>query len=109
MSTDFLFNPRLIWVNADTKEFHWAKSADDVTKSKCINILTHIKSVKINSLINIPEPNFTIELVEAAQLHKSVFATKLFTSALPTTIDIRLVNAEINAAFVEVINQLKDK
>lgn len=106
LSTESSYHTRWIWVSVKEKEFHWAKSAEDVTKSKCINIMTHIKSIKANAMPDVLEPNFTIELNE--QLPENVFTTKLFSSALPTHIHITMADASKNLGFVNMINEIKN-
>lgn len=102
-------HPRFIWVNANTKEFHWAKSADDMTKSKCINIVTNVTDVIYNAIPDEVEPNMTIKLNEnVSELPDTVFATGMFKSARPTTIEIKMPDAATCSAFVTYLKEIKN-
>lgn len=107
LSTEASYHTRFVWINLKNKEFHWAKTAEDATKSKCISIVTHIKSVKANAVADALEPNFRIELVDAAMLPESVF-DKMFSKTLPTSIDITMADANKNLGFVNFINEIKN-
>lgn len=98
LSTESSYHPRFIWINDETKEFHWSKT-NDTSKSKCINIKSNIKSVSSNSELD--APNITIELQNA----ESVFSAGLF-GAIPTTIDIKMEDAGMNNGFIKYLQEL---
>lgn len=109
LSTETSFNDRFIWVNPTTKEFHWSKNAEDTSKSKCINIMTHVKAVTYNTMLDQVDPNLTIELSENAnELPDTVFSTNMFKSARPSSIDIVMTNASQCSAMVTYINEIKN-
>jgi len=107
LSTESAFKPRFIWIKEDTKEFHWGKTADDYSngKSKCIVIAQHMKSVKVNN--ENTTPNFSIELVDAAELPESVYTKTVFSGAAPTSIDITMDDAVLNTGFVNYLREVK--
>jgi hypothetical protein len=109
LSTESSYKPRYIWVDPRTKEFFWAKSPDDVTKSKGISIVNHVKSVSYNTMEGESLPNMTVELNEnLSDLPESVFATGMFKSALPSSVDITMTDAAMCQAFVTYLREIKN-
>eukprot|EP01006_Ploeotia_vitrea_P028448 TRINITY_DN61143_c0_g1_i1.p1 TRINITY_DN61143_c0_g1~~TRINITY_DN61143_c0_g1_i1.p1 ORF type:complete len:405 (-),score=49.78 TRINITY_DN61143_c0_g1_i1:59-1273(-) len=99
LSNESSFHQRYIWINRANKEFHWGKT-DDINKSKCIDIPSMVKDVRLDN--NNALPNFTIELQNA----ESVFSGGLFKEAA-TTIDITMDDATKCAGFLNYIKELK--
>lgn len=97
LSNESSYHTRYIWVNQATAEFHWAKT-DDVSKSKCVSIKTMCKAV--NPVGEVGAPNFTMDL----QNHESVF-TGMFSS-VPSGLDVKLEDNEINQCFIDCIRAL---
>mgnify|MGYP003385587301 CR=1 FL=1 len=100
LSNEGSYHARYVWVNQGTAEFHWAKS-DDVAKSKCVSIKTMCKSV--NTVGEVGAPNFTMDL----QNHDSVF-TGMFSS-VPSGLDVKLEDNELNQCFIDCIRHLMTK
>jgi hypothetical protein len=100
LSNESSYHTRYIWVNQNTSEFHWAKTGD-VVKSKCVSIKYMCKA--INIVPEVGAPNFTMEL----QNHKSAF-TSMFSS-VPTGLDVKLEDNELNQAFIDCIRYLMTK
>lgn len=91
------YHPRWIWVDTNEKKFHWAKS-NDASKSKNVHIPTHVKSVTSSGEVGMH--NFSVELKDHESIFSSVFGT------VPTHLEVKMEDAEMNKAFIEHIKEL---
>ncbi len=112
LSTGSIFSDRWVWVDADTKTFHWCKSANrQESKSIPCKAIQNVSFFETGSA-----PNFSVTLRDPKSLPPKLFSQSIFATALPKSIDIKFEgggggddddNTYLCNAFINLLKELR--
>ena len=105
-SMDAVYQESYIWINSSKQEFYYSTSMDNTSNNKeifIIHIYQHIKSIAINAIPHVTQPNFTIYLQAYIPTLDNTRTITNNTVHQTSYIDIYMEDINVCNAFVSII------